>query len=341
MLNQTGHLVHRPGRKRTTTSRSSLFFAANAPHGGTAPNGAPTPAPRHLGTFAGTQAPRTPSFNEADVSDKPPHLRNLPLLTADQIAAIDRQYQARLESLQSLDEGIGRIIDALAARGELDNTYIFFTSDNGYHLGQHRLFEGKGEVYEEDIRVPLVVRGPGVRGRRHARSPGGEHRLRADHHRAGERAGRPGDGRAVADAAVRRRRAARTSGGTTSWWRSTAPADAARRAGFRPAHPTRDVRGVRRRLPGAVRPPHRPLPAAEPVRDRRPGPHRGAVAAAARNWSSRATARIRAKVESVVVNDGSAQRSMVKSLTVTFDRVVTFDPGAFALERNRRTARSA
>jgi hypothetical protein len=111
--------------------------------------------------FAGVQAPRTPSFNEADVSDKPPDVR-VPLLTTAQIAAIDNEYQTRIESLQALDEGIGQIIDTLAARGELEYTYIVFTSDNGYHLGQHRFLGGKFQVYEEDIRVPLIIRGPGV-----------------------------------------------------------------------------------------------------------------------------------------------------------------------------------
>lgn len=139
------------------------FFAPGAPHAHGMRNGPPIPAPRHLGTFDGLTAPRTPSFNEADVSDKPPHIRNLPLLTDVQIAAIDRQYQSRVESLQSVDEGVERIINALAERGELENTYIFFTSDNGYHLGQHRQFEGKAEPYEADIRVPLLVRGPGIR----------------------------------------------------------------------------------------------------------------------------------------------------------------------------------
>ncbi|HVK11193.1 MAG TPA: sulfatase, partial [Gemmataceae bacterium] len=99
-----------------------------APHGDRARNGPPVPAPRHVGMFAGVQAPRTPSFNEADVSDKPPSIRNLPLLTDAQIAAIDHEYRTRLEALQSLDEGIGRIIDTLVARGELDNTYIVYTS---------------------------------------------------------------------------------------------------------------------------------------------------------------------------------------------------------------------
>jgi arylsulfatase A-like enzyme len=139
-----------------------LAFTPTAPHSGSLPNGPATPAPRHAGMFAGVQAPRTPSFNEADVSDKPLAVRNLPLLTATQIAAIDREYQTRIESLQALDEGIGQIIDTLAARGELENTYIVYTSDNGYHLGQHRFPNGKFEVYEEDIRVPLIIRGPGV-----------------------------------------------------------------------------------------------------------------------------------------------------------------------------------
>jgi N-acetylglucosamine-6-sulfatase len=57
---------------------------------------------------------------------------------------------------------IGNLIKSLHDSGELDNTYIFFTSDNGFHLGQHRLGAGKWTPYEEDIRVPLIVRGPGV-----------------------------------------------------------------------------------------------------------------------------------------------------------------------------------
>jgi N-acetylglucosamine-6-sulfatase len=61
-----------------------------------------------------------------------------------------------------VDESIERIIGALSARGELENTYIFFTSDNGYHLGQHRIPRGKNTLYEESARVPGIVRGPGV-----------------------------------------------------------------------------------------------------------------------------------------------------------------------------------
>jgi N-acetylglucosamine-6-sulfatase len=62
----------------------------------------------------------------------------------------------------AVDEAVGRLIDALRESGELENTYIFFTSDNGWHAGEHRLTPGKWTAYEEDIRVPLIVRGPGV-----------------------------------------------------------------------------------------------------------------------------------------------------------------------------------
>jgi N-acetylglucosamine-6-sulfatase len=61
-----------------------------------------------------------------------------------------------------VDDMIGKLVKSLHESGELDNTYIFFTSDNGFHLGQHRLGAGKWTPYEEDIRVPLIVRGPGV-----------------------------------------------------------------------------------------------------------------------------------------------------------------------------------
>jgi arylsulfatase A-like enzyme len=71
-------------------------------------------------------------------------------------------YRKRLQSMLAVDEMIGELVDSLQHSGELDNTYIFFTSDNGYHMGEHRLTTGKWTAYEEDIRVPLIVRGPGV-----------------------------------------------------------------------------------------------------------------------------------------------------------------------------------
>ncbi len=130
-----------------------LYLATYAPHWPA------IPAPRHAQLFTGVQAPRTPSFNEADLSDKPV---NRALLTPTEINAIDNLYRNRLRTLQAVDEMVASLYQALAASGQLDNTYILFTSDNGFHLGQHRLLPGKGTMYEEDIRVPLVVRGPGV-----------------------------------------------------------------------------------------------------------------------------------------------------------------------------------
>jgi N-acetylglucosamine-6-sulfatase len=121
-----------------------------------------TPAPRHQSAFSSAQLPRPPSFNEADVSDKPPWIRSLSLLSTSQITHLGDVYRLRLRSLLAIDELLGEIVDTLEVTGQLANTFIFFTSDNGYHLGEHRLREGKTTPYEEDILVRLMVRGPGV-----------------------------------------------------------------------------------------------------------------------------------------------------------------------------------
>ncbi len=135
------------------------FFIYLAPY---APHSPSTPAPRHANLFPDAKAPRSPNYDEADVSDKPAYIRGRPPLTDKEIAQIDVDFRKRLQSLQAVDEAIANIVVALQATNQLDNTYIFFTSDNGFHLGNHRLMEGKIAPYEEDIRVPLIVRGPGV-----------------------------------------------------------------------------------------------------------------------------------------------------------------------------------
>jgi arylsulfatase A-like enzyme len=108
------------------------------------------------------QAPRVPSFDEADVGDKPTWVQALPALTDEQIALLDDRYQRRLRSLLAVDEMVSSLVETLAAAGSLDNTYIVFTSDNGYHLGEHAIPVGKQSPYDESLRVPLIVRGPGV-----------------------------------------------------------------------------------------------------------------------------------------------------------------------------------
>lgn len=143
-----------------------IYFAPYAPHGdprlGLGQDGPALPAPRHRSAFAAAIAPRTPGFNEADVSDKPPGVRQRARLTSGQIAVLDHLYRERLRSLLAVDEAIDRFVRTLTRLGELTNTYIIFTSDNGYHLGQHRFMTGKFQIYEEDIRVPAFIRGPGV-----------------------------------------------------------------------------------------------------------------------------------------------------------------------------------
>ena len=138
---------------------SQPFFIYVAP---TIPHGPATPPTRYSSYYPNAQAPRTPSFNEADVSDKPAWVRATPQLTAAQKTNLDELYRKRRASLHAVEDLVRNVIDALAAKGQLDNTYIFFTSDNGFHQGQHRLASGKNTAYEEDVNVPLVVRGPGV-----------------------------------------------------------------------------------------------------------------------------------------------------------------------------------
>jgi arylsulfatase A-like enzyme len=121
-----------------------------------------TPAPRYADSFPGVQAPRTPSFNEADMSAEPQWLQDRPLLNDPQIATIDQLYRKRLQSMLGVDDLVENVVNTLQQTGQLDNTYIVLSSDNGFHLGQHRLPPGKMTAFEEDIHVPLVVRGPGV-----------------------------------------------------------------------------------------------------------------------------------------------------------------------------------
>ena len=127
-----------------------------------APHQPATPAPRYADAFPNAKAPRTASFNEADVSDKPAWVQSKPLMTDKTIASVDALYRKRLQSMLAVDDLVGNVVKTLQATGQLDNTYIVFSSDNGFHLGQHRLPMGKQTAYETDINVPLVIRGPGV-----------------------------------------------------------------------------------------------------------------------------------------------------------------------------------
>jgi N-acetylglucosamine-6-sulfatase len=142
-----------------------LYYNPNNPHGekGTPvwSTRDPEPAPRYLGHFGDIPAPRPPNFDEPDVSDKPTQIREIPRLSDQDKADIDRRYRGRIESLLSVDDEIKKIVGLVRKYGDKRRTFFFFTSDNGLELGAHRI-EFKDYLYDEGEHVPLIIRGPGV-----------------------------------------------------------------------------------------------------------------------------------------------------------------------------------
>jgi N-acetylglucosamine-6-sulfatase len=127
-----------------------------------APHTPSTPAPRHVDLFADAIAPRLPNFNEDDMSDKPRWFQLIPQLNDDEVFRLDGMQRQRLRTMASVDELLGDVLQTLQQTGTLDRTFVFFASDNGLLLGGHRLYLGKDAMYEKSIRIPLIVRGPGV-----------------------------------------------------------------------------------------------------------------------------------------------------------------------------------
>ncbi len=141
-------------------TRGTPFFAYVAP---IAPHEPAIPAARDQHVFDGEKGVRLQSFNERDVSDKPPWVQRWPRLNADQIAKIDYRHERRVESLQALDDLVNGVVSKLRGAGEMKNTYVFFTSDNGWQEGEHRIPEEKAWAYEQSTHMPLLIRGPGIR----------------------------------------------------------------------------------------------------------------------------------------------------------------------------------
>jgi len=139
--------------------QSKPFLAVLATH---APHMPATPAPRHAKLFPNAKLPKPPSFNEKDVSDKNGWIRHRSPLSKTQIEVMERLHRDRLRVMEGVDEMLKDVLSVLQDEGELSNTYVFFTSDNGFHFGEHRFRQGKQTSYEEDIAVPMIVRGPGV-----------------------------------------------------------------------------------------------------------------------------------------------------------------------------------
>ena len=163
----TRKLVEREARSKDPFF---LWWSPAAPHredvattimGRTGPD--PRPAPRYADEVAGYELPRPPSFNEEDISDKPSSLqRTAPPLTEEDIAELEGHYQGRIGSLLAVDDKVAEIVRTLRETGQLSNTMIMFVSDNGWQQGEHRIPGDKFLPYEESLRVPMILRGPGV-----------------------------------------------------------------------------------------------------------------------------------------------------------------------------------
>ncbi len=140
-------------RSTSSTSPLFLYFAPNAPHVPATPAGKYSTSNLNLPSF------KPPSYNEADMTDKPAYMRGLPQLTStsNPLATRKKQYKALL----SVDDAVAQLTRALADTGRLDNTVIVYTSDNGYLWGEHRWLGttgGKVVPYIESLRVPFIVR---------------------------------------------------------------------------------------------------------------------------------------------------------------------------------------
>jgi N-acetylglucosamine-6-sulfatase len=155
-LYQTDSLTRIAVEELWTTPAEQPFYLQldyTAPHGDFRRPAGPEPAMRHYNTFAGAPYPhsREEGFNEGNVRDKPSFIRDAPYLTFNEIHTYRVYYQKGLESLRSIDEGVKQVVDILGAMQRLRNTYIIFTSDNGFFYGEHRLTGGK------------LIRGPGIK----------------------------------------------------------------------------------------------------------------------------------------------------------------------------------
>lgn len=145
-----------------------LWVSHFAPHAATLPTepddprfSSPVVPPRYKDFYANTPVPADPSYNEADVTDKPTYVRNRARFSAEVQADIQELNAQRWESLKAVDDSVRNIVNTLTVTGEINNTVIVFSSDNGYMMGEHRLPAGKIVHFDPSSRVPLIIRGPG------------------------------------------------------------------------------------------------------------------------------------------------------------------------------------
>ncbi|KAL1477519.1 hypothetical protein MTO96_035667 [Rhipicephalus appendiculatus] len=145
--------------ERRADQRRPFFMMLSTP----APHAPFTPAVRHRDAFPNVKAPRTPAFNISVNGTKHWLVRQaIHPIPEDVVSWIDEAYRNRLRTLLSVDDMVADVLSYLMSKQLLNNTYVFFSSDNGYHLGQFSMPKDKRHMYETDIHVPLLVRGPGI-----------------------------------------------------------------------------------------------------------------------------------------------------------------------------------
>ncbi|MGN0062880.1 MAG: sulfatase [Nocardioides sp.] len=191
-LNVNGEVTSHPGEYSTTLLREQaldvlddparddapwlMWFNFVAPHSGHAggeqdpDNPGTVPAEEDLGDFADLDLPSTPAMFEEDPSDKTLVPESRQRVDDDARASMRLARQRRAEALQSVDRTVEALVETLREQGTLDNTYVLFTSDNGFALGEHNM-RGKLWHFDEMLRVPTVLRGPGLPAGRSVATP--------------------------------------------------------------------------------------------------------------------------------------------------------------------------
>ncbi len=173
-LNVNGHLEHHGSAPsdyltdvlsdkaaafvRSSVAASAPFFLEVTTF---APHKPEVPAPRYATAYSTSELPKTAAFNTLPVNP-PSWMRAIPGMDSTDLAYAQAKWLARLRSVLAIDDLVGRLRTELATLGVAKNTYVIFTSDNGFHLGDHRLVYGKQTAFDTDIQVPLLVAGPGV-----------------------------------------------------------------------------------------------------------------------------------------------------------------------------------
>ena len=147
------------GQDFIKASAASPFFLELATF---SPHGPYTPPARYADAFPGLTYPQSPAYGVRPDDAAPAWLKNIPALDKHFGTKIDGIYRLRVQSIKGIDDMIGAVRKTLADQGLTGNSYVIFTSDNGYHMGEYSLRAGKMTPFDTDIHVPMVVVGPKV-----------------------------------------------------------------------------------------------------------------------------------------------------------------------------------